>query len=256
MHRYKKNRPTHYTTDRDYHLNLKAEAQAVKEAVAGEEAARRGTGARKAEPASKKRETKAKAVVAVQKEEPELPGREDRDTSVLSSLKGSSSRESSAAPPTRPTSRSRKRLRSDSLSDPPSDSRETSAGPSSKPLRVQVAGNARRRSSSASSSSLSPAAPLASLPTASAEASMRRSTTTDSKGATRSTPAGPKPPQWMLDQIAALRDEYKDDKVELLQKPRKDDVPTDAPVEWRLRCLDCPGKVSRVVSPMETPRSG
>lgn len=252
MHRYKKNRPTHYSTDRTYHLNLKAEALAVKEAVAGEEAMRKGSSKKLA--AAKKRSTKAAeaaaAAVAALRAEETGAGREDRDTSVLSSVKGgTSSRESSpAAQPVRPTSRARKRLRSDSLSEAPSDSRETSAGPSTnKPLHVRLGGRGRRASSSDSSSELSPAPLSAMLPSAAASAPPKGS---------RTTPAAPKPPQWMLEQIAALREEYKDDKVELLQKPRKDDTPSDAPVEWRLRCLDCPGKVRSLLppSPLEASR--
>lgn len=59
------------------------------------------------------------------------------------------------------------------------------------------------------------------------------------------------PPDWMINTLAEVRVAYPQDRVELVPKARKDAAPgigasQPAPgPAWRLKCLDCPGKVSQ-----------
>ncbi|KAK9899160.1 SNF5-domain-containing protein [Cystobasidium minutum MCA 4210] len=50
----------------------------------------------------------------------------------------------------------------------------------------------------------------------------------------------PEPPKWMSDEVAKLQRERPDDRFEIIPKPRS--TPEEE-LEWRLKCLDCPGKV-------------
>ncbi|BGP12836.1 SWI/SNF chromatin-remodeling complex subunit [Rhodosporidiobolus nylandii] len=53
-------------------------------------------------------------------------------------------------------------------------------------------------------------------------------------------PSGPQPLPWMLAAAAELRARQVDDRFEIIPRPR----PADPAVqEWRIRCLDCPGKL-------------
>ncbi|GAA6035174.1 hypothetical protein JCM8097_006403 [Rhodosporidiobolus ruineniae] len=53
-------------------------------------------------------------------------------------------------------------------------------------------------------------------------------------------PAGPQPLPWMVAAAAELRAKQVDDRFEIIPRPR----PADPAVqEWRIRCLDCPGKL-------------
>ncbi|KAG0141930.1 hypothetical protein CROQUDRAFT_673849 [Cronartium quercuum f. sp. fusiforme G11] len=62
---------------------------------------------------------------------------------------------------------------------------------------------------------------------------------------------GPGRPEWMTHALAELRTQYPNDRVELVPKIRKEApaganaAPTSGP-GWRLKCLDCPGKLYTV----------
>ncbi|GAA5864456.1 hypothetical protein JCM3774_005133 [Rhodotorula dairenensis] len=51
---------------------------------------------------------------------------------------------------------------------------------------------------------------------------------------------GPEPEPWMLAAAADLRARHVDERFEFAPRPRPD---PSRPQEWRVRCLDCPGKV-------------
>ncbi|KAH8810545.1 hypothetical protein DL96DRAFT_1627508 [Flagelloscypha sp. PMI_526] len=46
-------------------------------------------------------------------------------------------------------------------------------------------------------------------------------------------------PPWLTSELAALRLKYPRDRVGAIQRR----FPDDRGVEWRLKCLDCPGKL-------------
>lgn len=45
------------------------------------------------------------------------------------------------------------------------------------------------------------------------------------------------PPTWLVDAMKNTKTEYPDDRVELILRT------VNSVAEWRVRCLDCPGKV-------------
>ncbi|GAA5980031.1 hypothetical protein JCM10908_001505 [Rhodotorula pacifica] len=53
-------------------------------------------------------------------------------------------------------------------------------------------------------------------------------------------PGGPQPEPWMIAAAADLRARHVDERFEFAPRPRPD---PSRPQEWRVRCLDCPGKV-------------
>lgn len=55
------------------------------------------------------------------------------------------------------------------------------------------------------------------------------------------------PLPWMLAAAAELRAQQVDDLFDII--PRSKGSDPDVPVEWRVRCLDCPGKVCPSLSP-------
>lgn len=59
------------------------------------------------------------------------------------------------------------------------------------------------------------------------------------------------PPRWMTDAMAVLQEKQPYDRFELIHKPRADPNNPNEVIEWRLKCLDCPGKVYKT-GPLET----
>ncbi|KAK8850360.1 hypothetical protein IAR55_004278 [Kwoniella newhampshirensis] len=49
-------------------------------------------------------------------------------------------------------------------------------------------------------------------------------------------------PPWVSNALATMRAKYPRDLISVVQKPRPADQP-DATVEWRAKCLDCPGRI-------------
>ncbi len=54
---------------------------------------------------------------------------------------------------------------------------------------------------------------------------------------------GATPPDWLTQSGAALKARYPNDRFEIQQRPRPAGVPPPPQPEWRVRCLDCPGKL-------------
>ncbi|KAG8679550.1 SWI/SNF chromatin-remodeling complex subunit [Ceratobasidium sp. 394] len=50
-------------------------------------------------------------------------------------------------------------------------------------------------------------------------------------------------PQWMIDCLAATQMRYPNDRVEVILKPRPQNAEEPPTPEFRLKCLDCPGKL-------------
>nr|CDI55247.1 related to SNF5-component of SWI/SNF transcription activator complex [Melanopsichium pennsylvanicum 4] len=55
--------------------------------------------------------------------------------------------------------------------------------------------------------------------------------------------AGAVPPEWLAQSGAALKARYPNDRFEIQQRPRPAGVAAPLAPEWRVRCLDCPGKL-------------
>ena len=54
------------------------------------------------------------------------------------------------------------------------------------------------------------------------------------------------PPQWLVDATKTLRSKYKNDQFLIIEKPKPqqiNDFKVNIITEWRLKCLDCPGKM-------------
>ncbi|KAJ1595816.1 hypothetical protein NDA14_003893 [Ustilago hordei] len=51
------------------------------------------------------------------------------------------------------------------------------------------------------------------------------------------------PPDWLSESGAALKARYPNDRFEIQARPRPAGVPAPPQPEWRVRCLDCPGKL-------------
>ncbi|WVR08434.1 hypothetical protein IAU60_005489 [Kwoniella sp. DSM 27419] len=50
------------------------------------------------------------------------------------------------------------------------------------------------------------------------------------------------PPQWALTALSEMRAKYPRDDFAVVQKPKPADQP-EGPVEWRAKCMDCPGRI-------------
>ncbi|PVF95056.1 hypothetical protein CPB86DRAFT_817517 [Serendipita vermifera] len=61
---------------------------------------------------------------------------------------------------------------------------------------------------------------------------------------TMSHPEGPpERPSWLNDELERLRSKYPESVFDVVPKPRPAGAGPDTPVEWRVRCNDCPGKL-------------
>lgn len=56
-------------------------------------------------------------------------------------------------------------------------------------------------------------------------------------------PVGLTPPDWLQSAAVALRARYPNDRFETQPRPRAAGAPAPSVPEWRVRCLDCPGKL-------------
>lgn len=54
---------------------------------------------------------------------------------------------------------------------------------------------------------------------------------------------GATPPEWLTQSAEALKARYPNDRFEIQQRPRPAGVAAPPQPEWRVRCLDCPGKL-------------
>ncbi|EPQ26659.1 uncharacterized protein PFL1_05639 [Pseudozyma flocculosa PF-1] len=85
---------------------------------------------------------------------------------------------------------------------------------------------------------------LASAPAAAAAASASPSSMPSVKVPTTGVKGQPlTPAEWLLQSAATLRARYPNDRFEIQPRPVPAHLPTPAVPEWRVRCLDCPGKL-------------
>jgi len=143
----------------------------------------------------------------------------------------------------------------DMLDRPLSPASSVSSSASERPLAqtgLQVNGSTHKPSSSTSTAKLASEPPPQSEPAMAVDRDTTRSEPPQSQVnvATVSTPAiepvrvqgtpPPKPPrpQWLETAMAEMQAKYPDDKFEVLLRRPNGTTP-----EWRVRCLDCPGKL-------------
>lgn len=238
FHRYRRQRPCTYTTDLETHLRFKAEAEAAA-AVAAETAA-------VASPRASTRATDADGEQRVQRAagrpKPRIRDSSDED---------SDDSDDSAAP------LKNRRARGQSpdlpfvqIGSPDSDNSSTSApsppatqlggfpapAPTAQPPAAAPAPAVAPASSSSAPVSLAPIS-FHRNPSYLALADLRPSSTL--------VRYSQEPLPWMKAAAADLRAKQVDDRFEIIPRPRPPDPNLQ---EWRIRCLDCPGKVSSAIS--------
>ncbi|GAA5869745.1 hypothetical protein JCM1840_000577 [Sporobolomyces johnsonii] len=232
-HRYKRQRPCVYTTDLETHLRYKqeedAKANASKAKKAGDGAASTATGEGPSAVEEVRRSNRSgRGTPASQAMSPasSLHGDEDSDDSDSAPSKGGKRRRAAHyGSPDMPFVH---------LDSADSDSGSESEGsPPPPPQR------------SFNTSSANPPAPAGSShapqPTSAVSAEPNEPSAGPPVPAPAATPSvQPQPLPWMIAAAADLRSKQVDDRFELIPRPR----PAGASVqEWRIRCLDCPGKL-------------
>lgn len=232
-HRWRRQRPCTYTTDLETHLRFKAEADAAA-AIAAETAA-------VASPRAATRATDADGEQRVQRAagrpKPRIRDSSDED---------SDDSDDSAAP------LKNRRLRGQSpdlpfvqLGSPDSDHSSTSA-PS--PPATQVGGFPAPAPTSQPPAA-APASAVAPAASSSAPVSLRQISLPQNLWSFTLAELPPSytqdPLPWMQAAAADLRAKQVDDRFEIIPRPRPPDPNLQ---EWRIRCLDCPGKVSSAIS--------
>ncbi|GAA5978484.1 hypothetical protein JCM11641_007960 [Rhodosporidiobolus odoratus] len=205
FHRFKRQRPCVYSRDPEAHRQVQAEQQAKTTAKSGKK--RTAEGALVDSLHASNRSTPAAQAMS--------PG------SAALELDDDSDASSSASP--------RKPRRGNYYGSPDtpfvqldsddSVEEESAGGPSPPPSRRGA------------SPPFSPPPPQAALPVASQ---------THAPPAAAAVPTGPQPLPWMLAATAELRAKHVDERFQIIPRPRPADT---AVAEWRIRCLDCPGKL-------------
>ncbi|GAA5857171.1 hypothetical protein JCM8547_009352 [Rhodosporidiobolus lusitaniae] len=203
FHRYKRQRPCEYTREFDTHMRLRTEQDAVK---------------------GKSSKSKKGGVEAIAAEETRSARTSGRGTPASQAMSPASSHDDSDDSEAVGPSRKRRgnyygspdtpfvNLDSDDSNDD-----ESLAEPSP---AVQT----RRLPS--------PLPPPAAVPP--------KAPATGASAASAASSSVPQPLPWMVAAAAELRAKQVDDRFEIIPRPR----PADAAVqEWRIRCLDCPGKL-------------
>ncbi|GAA5994848.1 uncharacterized protein JCM10292_004388 [Rhodotorula paludigena] len=220
FHRYKRQRPCTYTTDVETHLRIKAEEDAKNPKLRSKKskaaaAANAARAAAAAEQAAQSLRSSGRATPASQAMSPQSSGIDE-----------DSDEEEDEGP--RPPKRRRAAHYGSpdtpfvNLDSDESDEESVDGSPPATRQRVGV-----------------PPPPLASPPP---PALTQPAVVEQPAPAATAQPAGP-PPQplpWMLRAAEELRAKQVDDRFEIIPRPR----PSDPNVqEWRIRCLDCPGKL-------------
>ncbi|BGP36810.1 SWI/SNF chromatin-remodeling complex subunit [Rhodotorula kratochvilovae] len=219
FHRFKRQRPCTYTRDHDTHQRQRAEEEARnptktrKKTAAAAAAAAAGAAAELLESAARSARTSGRGTPASQALSPQSSGQED------------DSDEDEDDEPVLARGVKRRRPAHYGSPDTPfvqldSDDSEQSSAEGSPPAT-------RQRVLPATQLDSSPPPVMPNIPAPAAIA------------APAVVPA-PQPLPWMLSAAAELRAKQVDDRFEIIPRPR----PSDPNVqEWRIRCLDCPGKL-------------
>lgn len=229
-HRYKKMRPCTYTIDLETHMTLRAEAEAAK---AVKESAGSGTGGNETSTGDRNDSDKD----TVQRSGSARPKRAIPDTSD-----DEDSDDSDVSMPRRRRPRGQSPdLPFVQIGTPDSDNSSSSSDEA--PLRA-VAPVTR------APVTVQPPNP-APVPARAAPVSQRTSfLCLARKSADFGAMQEPLP--WMVQAASELRAKQLDDRFEIIPRPRPPDPNVQ---EWRIRCLDCPGKVGQVRGLLLWPRS-
>ncbi|GAA5823629.1 hypothetical protein JCM3770_000703 [Rhodotorula araucariae] len=219
FHRYKRQRPCTYTRDYDTHARIRAqeEAQNPKPRKKGSAAAAAtiaaGVAAEYAEAAARSSRTSGRETPVSQALSPQSSGQEDE------------SDEDEDEDPVLPRGVKRRRPAHYGSPDTPfvhdSDESEQSSIDGSPPAT-------RMRALPGSQLDVSPPPAMPAIPAPAAIA------------APAVAAPAPQPLPWMLRAAAELRAKQVDDRFEIIPRPRPIDPHAQ---EWRIRCLDCPGKL-------------
>uniref|UniRef100_V5EZJ4 SNF5-domain-containing protein n=2 Tax=Kalmanozyma brasiliensis (strain GHG001) TaxID=1365824 RepID=V5EZJ4_KALBG len=146
----------------------------------------------------------------------------DKVTAAFASAEAGTEAGAAAAPPMAANDEADVKKEADVAGEASTDTVDTSAsalGNAPSAAAVVMAGSPSAQSAAAGTPTMSNASPrMAAIP-----------------GAT--------PPDWLSQSGAALKARYPNDRFEIQQRPRPAGVPPPPQPEWRVRCLDCPGKL-------------
>ncbi|KAG5734821.1 hypothetical protein E4T56_gene757 [Termitomyces sp. T112] len=219
-HRHRRPRPVEYNSDPEYHLMLKMEMEQSKAAASAKKKGGGGAGSRGGGAQSSTRPH----TPAAETSEPQTPSRSNAGDF-----------DASARPTPTPTPGVAEDDRERAVS-PVSTASSAEEAPLAQ--RVKTNGGARRVTSP-----VPPAAAAAAESTAASGSKAPVSRDTKSTMGGLSSPMSPvrtaEPPQWLIAAKAAMMMRYRNDRFEtILRKVNAGSQP-----EWRIKCLDCPGKL-------------
>ncbi|PFH53423.1 hypothetical protein AMATHDRAFT_1089 [Amanita thiersii Skay4041] len=202
-HRHRRPRPVEYTSDPDFHSGLRREAELVKSASKKKGAA-----------AALRAQSMALSVTPADASEPQTPSRSNGDVEMTS-------RRQSPLPSVAP-------VEDDRAISPVSTASSTSEPPLSQ--KVKTNGTSHTKTST----------PVLSAATAPVTPSVQDSPSLKTlTGTPPSSPSKAWPPQWLTGALQAMRAKYPKDRFELTTRKGA----ASATPEWRVKCLDCPGKL-------------
>ncbi|KAJ6463898.1 hypothetical protein C8R45DRAFT_1024536 [Mycena sanguinolenta] len=261
-HRHRRPRPVEYNSDLEYHANLKREAELAKTVArrrGGAAALRALNGAVSATPAdtpepqtprdsgegpSRQSPTRGPSPVSSDNSEPPLAakGKINGTHHVNSTPKAEPAATVAPVDPKSPINLPTPTVIASDSIPPPS----TSAPPPSSvlspdpiPPPVSVSAPPSLPPAKPEPAPMPAAPPPAPAPSA-AQPSTPAGTTPD--GAAPVPPPSPRstwPPQWLTNAMKSMQERFRDDKFEvILRKVNSASTP-----EWRIKCLDCPGKL-------------
>ncbi|KAF8062306.1 hypothetical protein FPV67DRAFT_266178 [Lyophyllum atratum] len=217
-HRHRRPRPVEYNPDPDFHSGLKREADVAKITASVK---------KKGGAAALRAQSSTLPPTPAETSEPQTPSRSngDLDVSARQSPVPMMADDDRAVSPVSTAS---------SASEPPLAQ------------RMKLNGNSHRRvSTPPPASATSTTAPTSASMKGEFSPSKSTPVTKDSKGADVTTsptsPARPlaAPPQWLSSSKAAMVARYPNDKFDIILRK----VNASSSPEWRIKCLDCPGKL-------------
>ncbi|KZT43362.1 SNF5-domain-containing protein [Sistotremastrum suecicum HHB10207 ss-3] len=217
-HRYRKPREVVYSPDLEHHLALKREGTSSK---------KRGGGSSRAHNAAS--EVLSRDTPMADDLSPPPPGTPGPENSELPD-----SFEASEMPEGELQEREHETL--PKVEAAPSPPLSSSRGSSSEPLAVQVGPRANGQNAPP------PPDPVPGLERRLSDLSPSTPSRIMSTGPSAESPTRPshKRPQWLINAVEVMQGRYPDDRFDVIARKTAD---PEAPPEWRLKCLDCPGKL-------------
>ncbi|GLB39897.1 putative SNF5-domain-containing protein [Lyophyllum shimeji] len=213
-HRHRRPRPVEYNPDPDFHSGLKRELEAAKVTASQK---------KKGSAAALRAQSSTVPHTPAETSEPQTPSRSNGDIDV-------SARQSPVP----------MMVDDDRAISPVSTASSASEPPLAQKIKLNGSNSHRRQSTPSP-----PATPtLAPASTTKPDSSPNKTPVTKVAIATTSPtsparPPGPPPPQWLASAKAAMMARYPNDKFEIIMRK----VNASSSPEWRIKCLDCPGKL-------------